>query len=362
MATSPPSSASSRWSPRWPRRVLAVLRLRARRGIATATQRATYEVLHTAGLAAEPLRAGLTAAGAAKAVRHLRALVGAAGLALDRRRRAARLRRARRRTTASSCSRRPGGRSTTGRSTVLGEPRPALRPGRLPGPRARSWRRCRAGRPGGRALVAVADGPPAPGLVQATLETARWAGNQLALAELDSSRERLARAEVRALRAQISPHFIYNALTAIALVRPHRPGAGPGADPGVRRVHPVLVPGARRVHHAGRGAALDRPLPDHRAGPVRRPAAGAAADRPRGAAGRPAVPLPAAAGGERGPARVVPQARRRHGEHRGPGRGRRVPHHGRGRRGGDGSGRADRGIAELAAPDDPATTPASTSA
>ncbi|NED59192.1 sensor histidine kinase, partial [Micromonospora aurantiaca] len=58
----------------------AVLRLRGRRGIATATQRATYEVLHTAGLAAEPLRAGLTAGDAAKAVRHLRALVGAAGL------------------------------------------------------------------------------------------------------------------------------------------------------------------------------------------------------------------------------------------------------------------------------------------
>jgi two-component system LytT family sensor kinase len=39
---------------------------------------------------------------------------------------------------------------------------------------------------------------------------------QLALAELDQSRQRLAEAEVRALRAQISPHFIYNALTAIA--------------------------------------------------------------------------------------------------------------------------------------------------
>ena len=39
-------------------------------------------MLHTAGLAAEPLRAGLSAAGAAKAVRHLRALVGAVGLAL----------------------------------------------------------------------------------------------------------------------------------------------------------------------------------------------------------------------------------------------------------------------------------------
>ena len=42
--------------------VVAVLRLRARRGIATAMQRATYDVLHTAALAAEPLRAGLTPA------------------------------------------------------------------------------------------------------------------------------------------------------------------------------------------------------------------------------------------------------------------------------------------------------------
>jgi two-component system LytT family sensor kinase len=65
------------------------------------------------------------------------------------------------------------------------------------------------------ALVAVADDHPAPGLVQATLETARWASGQLALAELDSSRARLARADLRALRAQISPHFVYNALTAI---------------------------------------------------------------------------------------------------------------------------------------------------
>jgi two-component system LytT family sensor kinase len=66
------------------------------------------------------------------------------------------------------------------------------------------------------ALAALSDGPPAPGLVQAARETGRWAAAQLALAELDSSRDRLARAEVRALRAQISPHFIYNALTAIA--------------------------------------------------------------------------------------------------------------------------------------------------
>jgi two-component system LytT family sensor kinase len=68
----------------------------------------------------------------------------------------------------------------------------------------------------GGALAALTDGDPTPGLVQATLETARFVAAQVALAELDSSRARLARAEVRALRAQISPHFIYNALSAIA--------------------------------------------------------------------------------------------------------------------------------------------------
>jgi two-component system, LytTR family, sensor kinase len=195
--------------------MFAVIRLRARRGIATATQRATYDVLHTAGLAAEPLRAGLSRPGAAKAVRHLRALVGAAGLAiidgdgllaLDGRggHHSEQLVAAARRAIAAD------------RSTVLGVselqcdrtdcPVRGVVIAPLTGPDGNA----------AAALVAIADDQPAPGLVQATLETARWAGAQLALAELDSSRERLARAEVRALRAQISPHFIYNALTAIA--------------------------------------------------------------------------------------------------------------------------------------------------
>lgn len=54
------------------------------------------------------------------------------------------------------------------------------------------------------------------GLVRATTEVAAWVAGQLELAELDASRTRLMEAEVRALRAQISPHFIYNALNAIA--------------------------------------------------------------------------------------------------------------------------------------------------
>jgi two-component system LytT family sensor kinase len=53
-------------------------------------------------------------------------------------------------------------------------------------------------------------------LVRAADEVARWISVQLELAELDHSRTRLIEAEIRALRAQISPHFIYNSLAAIA--------------------------------------------------------------------------------------------------------------------------------------------------
>jgi two-component system, LytTR family, sensor kinase len=53
-------------------------------------------------------------------------------------------------------------------------------------------------------------------LVRATEEVARWAAAQLELGELDASRARLTEAETRALRAEISPHFIFNSLAAIA--------------------------------------------------------------------------------------------------------------------------------------------------
>jgi two-component system LytT family sensor kinase len=53
-------------------------------------------------------------------------------------------------------------------------------------------------------------------ILRATAEVARYVSSQLELAELEDARARLDRAEVRALRAQISPHFVYNALTTIA--------------------------------------------------------------------------------------------------------------------------------------------------
>jgi two-component system LytT family sensor kinase len=47
-------------------------------------------------------------------------------------------------------------------------------------------------------------------------EAASLVSAQLELRELEAQGERLARSELRALRAQISPHFIYNAMAAIA--------------------------------------------------------------------------------------------------------------------------------------------------
>ena len=52
--------------------------------------------------------------------------------------------------------------------------------------------------------------------VRAVEEVARWVSGQLELASADRQRTRTVEAELRALRAQINPHFIYNSLTAIA--------------------------------------------------------------------------------------------------------------------------------------------------
>ena len=64
-------------------------------------------------------------------------------------------------------------------------------------------------------LIAFSSDRRAP-LIRATVEVAAWVSAQVRLGELDASRTALAEAELRALRAQISPHFIYNALAAIA--------------------------------------------------------------------------------------------------------------------------------------------------
>jgi two-component system LytT family sensor kinase len=192
-----------------------VFRRRQRRGsLGTAAERVTFEILHTVSLAAPPLRLGLTEASAEKSARHLRALLGTPAVTVTD-------------GTRVLVWEGPGdhhadqmlaaaarplsiGRPTVVRAEDLVCPDPdcPVR-GAVIAPIAVDERIVGT-------LAAVTTAEPGPGLVRAALETARWASTQLELAELDQSRARLARAEVRALRAQISPHFIYNALAAIA--------------------------------------------------------------------------------------------------------------------------------------------------
>jgi len=63
--------------------VWAAGRVRSRRRFATSAERVTFETLHTASLAAPPLRLGLTEASAGKSARHLRTLLGTPAIAIS---------------------------------------------------------------------------------------------------------------------------------------------------------------------------------------------------------------------------------------------------------------------------------------
>jgi two-component system LytT family sensor kinase len=187
---------------------------RGSHGLGTPLQRTTYDVLHTAGSAARGLRAGLTRESAARSAPALRSLLAARATAI------------------------------TGPAGLLAWDGPGI--DHAPAVLAAS----RQVRASGKALalgrrdLACADGVDCPvrsgvvvpltsggvvvgtlvalaptaraGLLRAAGEVARFASTQLELAELDNARTRAAEAELRFLRAQISPHFVYNALTAIA--------------------------------------------------------------------------------------------------------------------------------------------------
>ena len=187
--------------------------LRARRDLGTPTERATFETLHTASLAAPPLRAGLTTQSAPRSARHLRALLGTAAVAL---------------TDGTEVIAWDGAGEhhrahvpdlvdatlATGRTQVLGPDGVACDDPECPVRQVVLAPLTVEDRVVG-VLAAFATTASA-GLVRATTEVARWVSAQLELAELASSRTRLVEAELRALRAQISPHFVYNSLTAIA--------------------------------------------------------------------------------------------------------------------------------------------------
>ncbi|MFC4031322.1 sensor histidine kinase [Streptomyces polygonati] len=187
--------------------------VRGRRGFGTPADRAAFATLHAASLAAPPLRDGLTAESAHRAARHLRALLGTPALAVvgdgvllawegpGRRHAAQAVEHARDAMAAG----RPwvvpaelidcGDMNCPVRSAVVV---PLVVDGLVVG------------------ALSVYGRQVSAGLVRAAGEVAHWVIAQLELAELDRSRTRMMEAELRALRAQISPHFVYNSLTAIA--------------------------------------------------------------------------------------------------------------------------------------------------
>jgi two-component system, LytTR family, sensor kinase len=189
------------------------MRMWRRTHLGSEADRATFRTLHTASLASPALREGLTGASAHKAARHLRDLLGTPALAL---------------TDTAGCL------AWDGEGGHHEDQVPALVASAVEKGRTQSFARgalpCETpGCPVRTAVVAplvveerivgtlAAFAPyPTAGLALAADETAQWVSGQLALAELDASRTRLVEAEVRALRAQISPHFVYNSLTAIA--------------------------------------------------------------------------------------------------------------------------------------------------
>jgi two-component system LytT family sensor kinase len=172
--------------------------------------------LHAATSTLPHLRRGLHSRSAAEAVPHLRALTGAAAVALA---------------------------DTRTVLSIDGEGREQVRPGdvlsrlleRTPDDRMHVVPRLISSDPGCPLRSAVmapltvqgrragtlivfyrAVGRPRGDQLRVVQEAASLVSAQVELSVLREQEERLARAELRALRAQISPHFIYNALAAVA--------------------------------------------------------------------------------------------------------------------------------------------------
>lgn len=194
--------------------LLVIAWLLSRRRETDDTDRAAFAALHQAALAAPSLRHGLTEVGVRPAARHLRTLLGANAVAVI---------------GDSALVAWDGGgaghaahavadavtAARTGRTDVLtGTPA-------LCGDTGCPLLACVAAPivvdgAGAGVLLAYTTTRPSGQLVRATEEVARWVASQVALAGLDAERARAAEAELRALRDQISPHFIYNCLAAIA--------------------------------------------------------------------------------------------------------------------------------------------------
>ncbi|MDA8310217.1 MAG: histidine kinase [Actinomycetota bacterium] len=175
------------------------------------SQRTTYETLHTASQAAPGLRGGLTRESAQNAVPHLRRLLGGGVVLADR-----------------SGMLAVNDVDTSHSALLEGPLHVAITSGKVQVLAARQLTCGDSLCPlqGGVVVPLRVDGEvvgalgtlataPSSTLARLGAEVARFVSTQLELAQLERERSRADRAELRFLRAQIAPHFVYNALTAI---------------------------------------------------------------------------------------------------------------------------------------------------
>ncbi|MFE7362068.1 sensor histidine kinase [[Kitasatospora] papulosa] len=178
--------------------------------VGTPVEHATFETLHTASLAAPPLRSGLTEESARRSARRLRSLLGTDALCLTDRDRVL-VWDGEGDHHGKDVMEQVEGLLASGRDTAFhsdcGDLDCTLR-WAVAVPLTVDHRVLGT-------LVAYAPRESAV-LARAAGEVARWVCVQLELAELDRSRTQIVEAEIKALRAQISPHFIFNSLAAIA--------------------------------------------------------------------------------------------------------------------------------------------------
>ncbi|WP_149814881.1 histidine kinase [Serinicoccus marinus] len=188
-------------------------RRRTARGFLSETDQQTYETLRSGAQAGRSLRAGFTESHADPAARHLRTMLGATTLAV----------------CDSQQALAWSGLGDHHREQAAGHAARVLASGDV-AVLTRADLPCevpecpvRAGVVAplvvdDRVIGALAAYSPRPsaGLARATEQLATWVSGQLELGELDRERTRAMEAELRSLRAQISPHFIYNSLGAIA--------------------------------------------------------------------------------------------------------------------------------------------------
>lgn len=182
-------------------------------GFVSVTDQATYQTLHTASTAGRHLADGLTDDGCHKAAPLLRTMLGTPALAIcdpssvivwdgagDHHLR--------------HVMRQAAPAIDHGRTVVLGPEEVTCADADCP---VRSATIAPLVVDGHVVGAIAAYGPTVTaGLTRATEEVATWVSAQVELAELSYERTRAMEAELRALRAQISPHFIYNSLAAIA--------------------------------------------------------------------------------------------------------------------------------------------------